>query len=216
MKTAILFDLDGTLLDTLTDLYHSVNYTLAQFGLPERTREQVRWAVGGGALQLLALSLPGLSGEPEAENLLPVYQAHYAQHCQDNTAPYPGVLELLNTLAQRYPLGIVSNKPDAATKTLCAQFFPGIYALGQRTDIPKKPAPDMLIKAMADLGVERCIYVGDSETDVEVAQNAGVPGICVLWGFRDRELLEEAGATHFCTSTQQLLDLICQLTEEGN
>ena len=208
MKTAILFDLDGTLLDTLGDLQLAVNRALAEFDYPPRTLEEVRRFVGNGAGQLLKLAVPeGADPAP----VLAAFQRIYRANCQELTAPYPGIPQALEILGKEYPLAIVSNKPDAAVKTLCAQFFPGIYARGESAECPRKPAPDMVHAAMAALGVETCLYVGDSEVDVLTAKNAGVPCLTVLWGFRDREDLESAGATHFCTDPQELVDNILEL-----
>lgn len=211
MKTAVLFDLDGTLMDTLQDLTDSVNYTLAQFGLPGKNAAQVRRLVGHGARNLVAQAV---NGQADPEAALAVYWAHYVAHCRDHTAPYPGVLEVLETLKTRYPVGIVSNKPDDQVQILCREYFPGVYALGESPAIPKKPAPDMLLRAMKDLGADRCVYVGDGETDVLTAQNAGMPCLSVLWGFRDREDLEAVGAEHFCACVQQLPGLIGELIKE--
>lgn len=199
--TGILFDLDGTLLDTLDDLMDGVNYALRQCGHPERTRAEIRCFVGNGAANLIQRSVPeGADWEP----VYAVFQPYYREHCQIKTAPYPGVMEALSVLSERYPMAIVSNKPDAATKILCADFFPGVYAMGQTPDCPRKPAPDMVYRAMESLGVDRCIYVGDSEVDVATAANASVPCLSVLWGFRDREEIEAAGGKHFCEETSGL------------
>ncbi len=205
MKTAILFDLDGTLLDTLEDLYEGVNYAMRCYGCPERTREEVRKAVGNGARNLILRSLPGKETDPPLEQVLADYQAYYDRLCVDGkTCPYPGVLEQLEQVAKKYPMAIVSNKPDISVKPLCEKFFPGIYALGASDDTPRKPAPDMVRKAMAAMDMESCIYVGDSEVDVLTARNTGVPCLSVLWGFRDREELVAAGATHFCENVQAM------------
>ena len=201
MKTGILFDLDGTLLDTLEDLADSVNHTLVQFGYPVRTREEVRRFVGNGARRLIEQAVPE-NGDVDA--VLAAFQQYYREHCQIKTKPYDGILEALEVLGQTYPMAIVSNKPDAAVKTLCAQYFPGIYARGESADCPRKPAPDMVFKAMEAIGVERCIYVGDSEVDVLTAQNAGVLCISVLWGFRDKEEMEAVGGTYFCKNPAEL------------
>ena len=201
MKTGILFDLDGTLLDTLEDLADSVNHTLEQFGYPVRSREEVRRFVGNGARRLIQLAVPE---NGDADAVLAVFQQYYREHCQIKTKPYDGILEALEVLGQTYPMAIVSNKPDAAVKTLCAQYFPGIYARGESVDCPRKPAPDMVFKAMEAIGVERCIYVGDSEVDVLTAQNAGVPCLSVLWGFRDKEEMEAVGGTYFCKNPAEL------------
>lgn len=205
MKTGILFDLDGTLLDTLGDLCDSVNETLLHFGYPTRTLGEVRRFVGNGAMQLIRLSIP--EGEdPEAP--FAYFHEYYNAHCRIKTKPYGGILSALDGLKKKYPVAIVSNKPDSAVKQLCADFFPGIWALGEASDCPRKPAPDMVYKAMSHLGVERCIYVGDSEVDILTARNADVPCLSVLWGFRDQATLEAAGGQHFCKSPDQLSCLL--------
>lgn len=209
--TGILFDLDGTLLDTMADLTDAVNYALCVHGYPSRTMDEVCSFVGNGAARLLALSVP------EGEDYVPVlatYQTYYRTHCQIKTGPYPGVVEALAQLSKHYRVGIVSNKPDAATKTLCADYFPGVFARGEAADCPRKPAPDMLFRAMKTLGVERAIYVGDSEVDVLTAGNAGIPCISVTWGFRSREALKEAGAKHLCDDAAQLPELAAKIEKE--
>ena len=208
MKTGIFFDLDGTLLNTLEDLKDSVNYALRQYGCPERSLEQIRTFVGNGARRLIALALPGEESDPDTDAVLKTYQDHYATHSQVKTKPYEGVLEALEAIGRRYPVAIVSNKPDAATKDLCARYFPGIYARGESSDCKRKPAPDMLLQAREALGVEKLIYVGDSEVDVVTAKNAGVPCLSVLWGFRDKDTLEEAGANYFCDEPWKLPEAV--------
>ena len=206
MKVGILWDLDGTLLNTLEDLADAVNHALCRFGYPQRSLEEVRRAVGGGAKRLIRQVIPeGADPQPVHE----CFWNYYSEHCQDKTKPYPGVMEVLEKL-QHYPMAVVSNKPDGAVKPLCRQHFPGIYALGEHSDCPRKPAPDMVLRAMADIGVEKCVYVGDSEVDVLTAQNAGMPCLSVLWGFRDRAEIEAAGGTHFCDRAD---DLSCKLEE---
>lgn len=205
MKTGILFDLDGTLLDTLEDLKDGVNATLRHFGYPERSLEEVRRFVGNGARLLMDLAVPAGVDATEA---LAYFQSYYREHCQIKTRAYPGIREALAQLGEKYPIAIVSNKPDAAVKTLCEQYFPGIFARGESTDCPRKPAPDMVYKAMAEIGVEKCIYVGDSEVDVLTARNAGVPCLSVLWGFRDREEMEAVGGSVFCADTAYLVECL--------
>ena len=205
MKIGILWDLDGTLLNTLEDLMDGVNYALAQFGLPPRTLEEVRQFVGNGAANLI---IRAVDGRAEAQAVLETFRTYYNAHCLIKTGPYPGILEALACLKEKYPMAIVSNKPDSAVKPLCEQYFPGIYALGERSDCPRKPAPDMVYKAMADIGVETCIYVGDSEVDVETAKNAGVKCLSVLWGFRDKDVIEQAGGKYFCEETSHLVEKI--------
>ena len=176
MKTGILFDLDGTLLDTLEDLLDATNYALRIFGFPERTLPELRRFVGNGAWNQIRLACPEGTAPETVEQVLSVYKPYYADHCQIKTKPYAGILEPLAQLGAQYPIAIVSNKPDSAVKALCAEYFPGIYALGETADCPRKPAPDMVYKAMHVLGVERCVYVGDSEVDVFTAKNVGLPG----------------------------------------
>lgn len=209
--TGILFDLDGTLLNTLEDLTDATNYALQSFGYPQRTLEQVRRAVGNGALNQIRCCLPEGTSEERVAQVLDVYKPYYTAHCQNKTAPYVGVMDALKVLCSRYPVGIVSNKPDAAVKSLCQQYFPGIYALGERTDCPRKPSAEMVRQGMKAIGADRCIYIGDSEVDVLTAKNAGADCICVLWGFRDKADLEAAGAEMFCKSAEELTRKIEEL-----
>ena len=201
MKTGILFDLDGTLLDTLEDLADAVNHTMRQFGYPERTLEEVRCFVGNGARKLIERAVPDGA---DVDAVLAAFRTYYDAHCQVKTKPYGGIMEALAELEKKYPIAVVSNKPDSAVKSLCADYFPGLYARGESTDCPRKPAPDMVFKAMEAIGVERCIYVGDSEVDVLTAKNAGMPCLSVLWGFRDREEIEAEGGNCFCINTAEL------------
>lgn len=206
MKTGILFDLDGTLLATLEDLHDSTNHVLRSLGYPERTLDEVRRFVGNGARRLIDQAVPA---GVDAQEAFDAFQSWYPSHCQIKTRAYEGIPEALEILKEKYPIAIVSNKPDKAVKVLCADYFPGIYAIGESADCLRKPAPDMVYKAMKALGVEKCIYVGDSEVDVLTAKNAGVPCLSVLWGFRDRADMEEVGGTHFCENTA---DLVVALT----
>ena len=206
--TAVLFDLDGTLLDTLDDLTASTNAALAAFSLPPRTRDEVRRFVGNGAERLIRLALPGKETDPPVEEVLKAFREHYNAHCLDRTRPYVGILEALEALSM--PAAIVSNKPDSAVKPLCSRFFPGIPAFGETADCPRKPAPDMLFRGLAALGADRCVYVGDSEVDILTAKNAGVPCLSVLWGFRDKDTLEAAGGTVFCRTPEELPAILNQ------
>ena len=208
MKTGILFDLDGTLLSTLEDLTDAVNYTLRHYGCPERSQDEICSFLGYGAKYLIASSLPE-GKDFDVDAVLAFYQKYYATHSQIKTRPYDGILEALAELRKEFPVAIVSNKPDIATKPLCKEYFGGdIYALGESASCPRKPAPDMVYQGMQAIGVETCIYVGDSEVDVLTAKNAGVPCLTVLWGFRDKACLVEAGATHFCSDPAHLLNLL--------
>ncbi len=205
-RIGILFDLDGTLLDTLEDLTDAVNYMLRQFNCPERSIEEIRRRVGNGPLNLVTLALPENCAEPSPQQALQIYKSYYEAHSRIKTKPYDGVTDALERLSRKFPIAVVSNKQDAAVKTLCKNFFPGIYAQGEIADCPRKPAPDMLFMAMKVIGVDTCIYVGDSDVDVLTAKNAGVPCVAVTWGFRSREILEKSGARHFCDSPFHLAD----------
>jgi len=203
--TGILFDLDGTLLDTLEDLADAVNYALDVHGYPSRTIEEVRRFVGSGAARLIALSVPeGAAYEP----VLETYRTYYQAHSLVKTGPYPGILEALEAIRSKYPAAIVSNKPDPSVKLLCRQFFGDIYALGETPDCPRKPAPDMLYKAMHALGVDRFIYVGDSDVDVITARGAGAKCVSVLWGFRNEDEIRAVGGEYFCRTAQELPSMI--------
>ena len=205
MKTAILFDLDGTLLDTLGDLHAAVNHVLAEFDYPTRTIEEVCRFVGNGAAQLMRLAVPeGKRWEP----VLAAFQTWYAAHCDILTKPYDGIPEALAILGKQYPLAVVSNKPDRAVKELAKIYFPTLYARGESADCPRKPAPDMVKKAMEALGAEMCIYIGDSDVDIATAKNAGVPCISVTWGFRSETELRAAGAEYFCHTPADLPQII--------
>ena len=208
MKTGILWDLDGTLLDTLEDLADAVNFALGEFGYPTRSVEEVRCFVGNGARRLIERAVPE-NGDVSA--VLDTFRTYYNANCQIKTKPYDGIMEALRKLGEKYPMAVVSNKPDSAVKPLCAAYFPGLYARGESTDCPRKPAPDMVFKAMEAIGVERCVYVGDSEVDVLTARNAGVPCLSVLWGFRDRTEIEETGGSHFCEHTEALVEKLEEL-----
>ena len=211
MKTAVLFDLDGTLLDTLGDLHAAVNHVLRQFGYPERSIQEVCRFVGNGAAQLMRLAVPeGVDYAP----VLAAFQSYYAAHCDILTKPYDGILPALAVLGEKYPLAVVSNKPDRAVKELAKIYFPGLYARGESTDCPRKPAPDMVHKAMAAIGADRCVYVGDSDVDIVTAKNAGVPCLSVTWGFRGAEELRAAGAQYFCHDPKALPAAIEEILKE--
>ena len=205
MKNAILFDLDGTLLDTLGDLHAATNHVLAEFGYPCRSLDEVRRFVGNGAAQLIRLAVPeGTAWEP----VLAAFQNYYASHCDILTRPYTGIPEVLAQLGTEYPLAVVSNKPDRAVKELAKIYFPTLFARGEDVDCPRKPAPDMVRQALQALGADRCIYIGDSDVDILTAKNAGVPCICVTWGFRDEEELRRTGGQYFCHAPQDLPNMI--------
>lgn len=204
-----VFDLDGTLLDTLADLAASCNHALRTFGMPERTLDEVRRFVGNGVRLLMERAVPGGAANPQFEACLAEFRQHYLHHNLDTTRPYPGIIDMLEHLKrQGCRVAVVSNKFYDATRALCAHFFGQTVtvAIGERETIRKKPAPDTVLEALRQLGTtaEGAVYVGDSEVDVETARNCNMPCISVLWGFRDREFLAEHGATTFIHSPNEL------------
>ncbi len=211
---AVIFDLDGTLLDTLEDLHAAVNYTMGLFGYPSRSLEEVRRFVGNGVEKLIELSLPGGADDPHRDEAVREYRNYYNAHSSVHTKPYEGIAVLLKKLTNSgIPTAVASNKPHAATVRLCEDMFPSVkVACGERESegIRRKPSPDMVLWAARQLGFspEECVYVGDSEVDVITAKNAGMDCITVLWGFRDREELEAEGATVFCSSAEELEHVI--------
>ena len=203
-----LFDMDGTLLNTLADLTAAVNHTLARYGYPRRTIEQVRKGLGNGAVKLMAAMLPQGEETPGFADIMRDYRAWYQAHACVETCPYPGVPEMLKRLRQRgCKVAIVSNKPHGAACELAERFFPGVPTFGERPETPRKPAPDMVFHALAALGAgkENAVYVGDSEVDVQTARHAGLPVIGVAWGFRGREALAAAGAETIVDTAAELL-----------
>lgn len=205
---AVLFDMDGTLLDTITDLYDGVNRSLARNGYPLRTMEEIRIFVGGGARQLLRRALPDTVGEAELDEITEEFRVWYGENSCVKTCPYPGVVAAVEALQKAgVKVAVVSNKPDVATKALAKQFFPTLPAFGQRDDIPQKPAPEMVWNALKELGVsvDKAVYVGDSEVDVDTARNAKMPLLAVCWGFRTRAELVAAGAEHIVDNAEDML-----------
>ena len=210
--SAYLFDLDGTLLDTLGDLAASVNYALRTHGMSEHTIDDVRRFVGNGVRKLMERAVPDGTVNPLFDEAFATFRQHYMEHSLDTTRPYDGVPEMLATLkAKDCHLAVVSNKMMAATQELCRHFFPDTIevAIGENEaeGIRKKPAPDTVIAALRQLGVgqERAVYVGDSDVDIETARNSGLPCISVLWGFRDRDFLLQHGAKTFISAPSELL-----------
>lgn len=204
-----IFDLDGTLLDTLNDLHASCNYALRTHGMPERSLEEVRQFVGNGVKKLMERAIPDGLDNPLFEETLQTFRQHYLLHNLDTTLPYPGIMEMLQQLkAQGKRIAVVSNKFYAATQDLCKHFFGDTIqvAIGEREDIKKKPAPDTVLEALRQLQVTRqdAVYVGDSEVDVETARNSGIPCISVLWGFRSKSFLLSHGATTFIETPSEL------------
>ena len=212
-----IFDLDGTLLDTLQDLANSVNYALRQYGLPEHSLDDVRRFVGNGVRLLMERAVPDGAQHPQFEAVFATFRQHYMEHSLDTTRPYEGIVETIHELKQRgCRLAVVSNKMMAATQELVAHFFPEIeVAIGEHeaAGIRKKPAPDTVFEALRQLGLvvggfpADTVYVGDSDVDIATARNSGLPCISVLWGFRDKPFLLEHGATTFVSTPQELLTI---------
>ena len=207
-----VFDLDGTLLDTLGDLAASTNYALRTHGMPEHSLDDVRRFVGNGVRVLMERAVPQGAENPQFEAAFQTFREHYMQHSLDTTKPYDGILETLETLkAEGCRLAVVSNKMMAATQELCRHFFRDTIevAIGEHEaqGIRKKPAPDTVNEAFRQLGVgkERAVYVGDSDVDILTARNSGLPCINVLWGFRDRDFLIQHGAETFISAPSELL-----------
>ena len=207
-----IFDLDGTLLDTLGDLAASVNYALRTHGLPEHAIDDVRRFVGNGVRRLMERAVPDGAENPLFEEAFATFRRYYMEHSLDTTRPYEGIPEALAALKTRgCHLAVVSNKMMAATQALCSHFFPDTIevAIGEHEaeGIRKKPAPDTVIAALKALGVgkEDAVYVGDSDVDIQTACNSGIPCISVLWGFRDRDFLKQHGAETFISTPSELL-----------
>lgn len=209
MYEAIIFDLDGTLLDTLEDLEAAVNAALSFCGLPLRSREEVRLFVGNGIAKLMERAV----GERMDcfEKAFAEFKRYYALHCKEQTKPYHGILELLHILKEKgVKTAVLSNKADFAVKLLAEEYFDGLLmeAVGENEaqGIRKKPAPDALYAVMENLQTKNAVYVGDSEVDVQTAKNAGVDCICVTWGFRDKACLQACGGRMFVNEPMEILD----------
>lgn len=214
MIKTVIFDLDGTLLDTLNDLKDSTNHALEKYGHPARSLEEIRGFVGSGVKRLIELAIPNGLENPDFENCLDDFKVHYKKNMYNTTAPYDGITEMLDELKKRgIQIGVVSNKFDAAVKELCEKYFSDkiAIAIGEALEkgIHKKPAPDSVFEAIKILGTktENTVYVGDSQVDVQTAKNANIPCIGVTWGFRDRIVLEEEGADYIVDTPDEILRL---------
>ena len=210
---AVLFDMDGTVMNTIDDLNDSVNASLRHFGMPGISREDTLRFIGNGARRLIEQAVPAGTGEDMLEEVLKYYVNYYQGHCMIKTAPYDGITELMKSLRDAgVRQVIVSNKPDAATKEIAGRFFEGLaeFVIGEREGLRRKPWPDMVDAAVGLLGLskEDCVYVGDSEVDLATAVNADLRCISVLWGFRDRKTLEDAGALSFAETPAELGNMI--------
>lgn len=202
MKKIVIFDLDGTLLNTLDDLSDSTNYALSKFGYPTRTIEEVRQFVGNGVAKLIERAIPDGKNNSNFEKCLSIFKENYAQNMYNKTAPYNGIIEMLSNLKSKgIKIAVVSNKFDLAVKELCKKYFEGFidFAAGENEaqGIKKKPAPDTVISVLTEFNFapEDAIYVGDSDVDIMTAKNSHMPCISVTWGFRDEKFLLKSGAT---------------------
>lgn len=218
MICGIVFDLDGTLLNTLEDLCDSTNFALKKFGYPPRTIEEVRNFVGNGVRLLIERAIPQGKANPNLEECLNTFKEHYKQNMYNKTIPYKGIPEVLKELRLRgIQTAVVSNKFDTAVKELCHKYFGDLIqvAIGEneQAGIRKKPAPDSVFKAISELkvSIENVIYVGDSETDVQTAKNAEINCIGCCWGFRDKSVLKSEGANYIIEKPEEILNLITTL-----
>lgn len=213
MYKLAVFDMDGTILDTLEDLKDSTNYALEKCGYPMRTYDEVRRFVGNGIRKLIERAVPeGLTVE-QIDRVHEVFTEHYKVHCADKTKAYDGIKPLLEKLrASGVKTAVVSNKADYGVQELCKEYFDGLfdYAVGEREGIRRKPAPDAVNEALRVLGISKseAVYIGDSDVDFETAKNAELPCISVLWGFRDEEFLREKGATLFVHDPAEIYDIV--------
>jgi phosphoglycolate phosphatase len=206
---AAVFDMDGTILDTLKDLAAAMNYGLRAVGYPERTVDEARRFLGNGAERLMREALPPDTDETTFAAALAAFKEYYLPHCEDTTKPYPGIADLLRALRKSgIKTAVVSNKIDPAVGELAEKYFPGLLdaAVGERAGVRKKPAPDTVLTVLEELGIpkSRAVYIGDSEVDVETAENAGLPSIIVTWGFRKREFLETLNCGAIVDTTEEL------------
>ena len=209
----ILFDLDGTLLDTLEDIADGVNYAMAKYGFPLIPLKDVRAFVGNGLENLMTKCIPQGKNHPDFFEIYHDFKAYYLSHCKLKTKPYDGILQMLAELHKLdLKIAVISNKNDVAVKDLNQLFFSETVpvAIGESENVRKKPAPDSVFEAMRLLGVaaEECVYIGDSDVDILTAQNAGIPCISVTWGFRDKDFLRENGGTVFADNAEELLALL--------
>ncbi len=217
----VIFDLDGTLLDTLEDLKNSVVYIQEKHGYPVHTIDQVRSHVGNGILNLIALSIPDGRDNPQFDSIVEEFKAHYKKHCNDFTKPYPGILSVIRQMKKiGYKMAIVSNKADMAVKILNDLYFAEYInvAIGENeaAGIKKKPAPDTVFQALKELNstAEEAVYIGDSEVDILTAQNSGMPCILCEWGFRDKNYLISEGGKYFISDAKDLPGMITKISKE--
>ena len=210
---AVIFDLDGTILDTLQDLANSVNHALRTHGYPERTLDEVRGFIGNGIRVLMRRSCPADISEAAQEEALATFREHYDAHCKDFTGPYGGIHDLLAALKERgIRTAVVSNKIEPAVIVLCDEHFPGAfeYMVGNRPDLAPKPSPDSVNEVIGKMGLDKkdIVYIGDTEVDIQTADNAGIDCIGVDWGFRDGDYLRDLGAKYIVNTPMEVLVIV--------
>ena len=210
---SVVFDLDGTLLDTLGDLRDSVNYALEKNNLPERSTEEIRSFVGNGIRLLIESSVPENTPIETVDKCFSDFKEYYKDHSAILTKPYDEIIDLMKKLKSKgVKIAVVSNKADFAVKTLMEDYFSGLYdcAYGERAGVKRKPAPDGVFGAISEMDgdLENTVYIGDSEVDVETAKNANLPCIAVTWGFRDKKVLERLNPEYIVDSTSDILRII--------
>ena len=213
MKDTIIFDLDGTLLNTLEDLTDSVNYALQKFNYEIKNIDEIKSFVGDGVAKLIERAIPNGKKNSDFEDCLLIFKEHYRKNSTNKTKPYDGIVDMLQILKmKRYKIAVVSNKFDEAVKSLCHLYFKDLidFAVGESISVKKKPAPDGILKVVDyfNTSLEKVLYVGDSDTDIYTAQNAQVDYICVTWGYRDKALLEKIGCVNYSESVNELANKI--------
>lgn len=217
MIDTVIFDLDGTLLNTLEDLKDSTNFALNKYGYPKRSLEEVRGFVGNGVQKLIERAIPNGTLNPDFEKCLKTFKENYAKNMYNKTASYNGITDMLTELhTLQIKTAVVSNKFDMAVKELCKKYFNGLIqiSIGESEHVRKKPAPDSVLKVVRELNsdIKNCIYVGDSDVDVQTAKNAEIPCIGVTWGFRDKELLQKEGASYIVEKPSDIIKIIINRT----
>lgn len=209
----VIFDLDGTLLNTIEDIANSVNYVLLECGFYFKSTKEVQESVGNGLRKLMERILPEGCDEDTIDRAVELFKSHYTGGMSNSTKPYDGIIEVLKDLKSRgLKVAVISNKFDSAVKELCDKYFSGLIdiALGQTDNVNEKPAPDMVYKVMNELEVteDNCVYIGDSEVDIQTANNAGIPCLSVTWGYKDIDFLYENGASTLVYTPSEILELI--------
>ncbi|MBO5778119.1 MAG: HAD-IA family hydrolase [Clostridia bacterium] len=209
MYKLIVFDMDGTILDTLEDLKNSLNFALTANDMPERTLDEVRRFVGNGIGKLIERGVADGATQEQIAGVQAAFFPHYTLHCNDNTRPYEGIPEVIGSLRNAgYLTAVVSNKADFAVQDLCKIWFDGLFdvAVGEREGLQRKPAPDSVFEVcrLLNVSIEDAVYIGDSEVDYQTAQNAGMDVISVDWGFRDADFLRSIGAKKIVSSPKEL------------